>query len=267
MSERYLQSLRHYLGSFARAFRCSIVSVTGVEIDVWLRSLGVSNRTRNNLRGSIQTLFNYAKARKCIPRDHDEIASVPVARDTGGEIEIFTPQEMSDLLRFAPDYHIPFLALGAFVGVRHAEIQRLDWKDIHFDAGIIEIKAAKAKTASRRTIPILDNLRAWLVPYAQPSGPVCKHRNMAFELAELVRHMNQALNEEQANRTVKWRHNALRHSFISYRVAQVQNVAQVALEAGNSPQTIFSNRAIQLTPVPSTRWAGVERGLPPTICL
>jgi len=38
-----------------------------------------------------------------------------------------------------------------------------------------------------------------------------------------------------------WKHNALRHSFISYRVAQVQNVAQVTLEAGTSPQMIFSN--------------------------
>ena len=38
-----------------------------------------------------------------------------------------------------------------------------------------------------------------------------------------------------------WKHNALRHSFISYRVAQTQNVAQVALEAGNSPRVVFSN--------------------------
>jgi hypothetical protein len=31
----------------------------------------------------------------------------------------------------------------------------------------------------------------------------------------------------------------LRHSFISYRLAAIQNTAQVALEAGNSPQMIF----------------------------
>ncbi len=36
-----------------------------------------------------------------------------------------------------------------------------------------------------------------------------------------------------------WKHNALRHSFISYRVANVQDTAKVALEAGNSPQMIF----------------------------
>jgi hypothetical protein len=31
----------------------------------------------------------------------------------------------------------------------------------------------------------------------------------------------------------------LRRSFISYRLAAIQNTAQVALEAGNSPQMIF----------------------------
>jgi hypothetical protein len=35
--------------------------------------------------------------------------------------------------------------------------------------------------------------------------------------------------------------NGLRHSFISYRVAKIKDVQQVALEAGNSPQMIFSN--------------------------
>lgn len=34
---------------------------------------------------------------------------------------------------------------------------------------------------------------------------------------------------------VKWKKNALRHSFISYRVAETQDVPKVALEAGNSP--------------------------------
>jgi integrase len=62
---------------------------------------------------------------------------------------------------------IPFLTLGAFAGVRHAEIQRLEWKDIRFDDGSIEIRASKAKTASRRLVPILPNLKEWLLKYRQ----------------------------------------------------------------------------------------------------
>ncbi|MBM3824182.1 MAG: hypothetical protein FJ404_15060 [Verrucomicrobia bacterium] len=44
-------------------------------------------------------------------------------------------------------------------------MQRLEWKDIRFDVGIIEIHAGKAKTARLRTFPILDNLRQWFLPH------------------------------------------------------------------------------------------------------
>src|SRR5438128_911703 len=40
---------------------------------------------------------------------------------------------------------------------------------------------------------------------------------------------------------LKSSHNGLRHSFISYRVAAVQDVGKVALEAGDSPQMIFKH--------------------------
>jgi hypothetical protein len=36
-----------------------------------------------------------------------------------------------------------------------------------------------------------------------------------------------------------WRQNALRHSFISYRVAETGDVARTSLEAGNSPKQVF----------------------------
>ena len=55
----------------------------------------------------------------------------------------------------------------------------------------------------------------------------------------------------------KWKHNALRHSFISYRVAQVQNVAQVALEAGNSPQMIFQHYRELVRPDAAKAWFGL----------
>jgi hypothetical protein len=38
-----------------------------------------------------------------------------------------------------------------------------------------------------------------------------------------------------------WRQNALRHSFISYRVAETGDVARTSLEAGNSPKIVFRN--------------------------
>jgi len=305
LSEGYLRHLRYDLEKLATAFHGDIGTVMGPDVDKWLRGLGVSPRTRNNLRNSVQTLFAFAKSQKYLPKDHDEIDGVTRAKDGAGEIEIFTPKEMAEILAHADGRIVPFLTLGAFAGIRHAEIQRLEWNDIHFDAGIIEIRAAKAKTASRRTLPILDNLRAWLLRHRQETGPVCIYLNMASEIESLVRAINGArravwatakgVTNEQLKQSEKqarqklakaraehgrpkhrgevppgaetakaegwsafaWKHNALRHSFISYRIAEIQNVAQVALEAGNSPQMIFKHYRELVRPTAAKEWFAV----------
>jgi hypothetical protein len=57
-----------------------------------------------------------------------------------------------------------------------------------------------------------------------------------------------------------WKHNALRHSFISYRVADIQNVAQVALEAGNSPQMIFKHYRELVRSADAKAWFSIAPG-------
>lgn len=308
LSDRYLQSLKWSLGRFAEAFAGDITTVMGTDIDTWLRGLGRSPRTRNNLRSAVQTLFSFAKARRYLPKDHDEIESVGVVKDADGEIEIFTPAELAEILGHAGDRLVPFFALGAFAGIRHAEIQRLDWKDVRFDDGLIEIRPKKAKTASRRIVPIVDCLRAWLAGHRQPAGSVCAYRNMAYEIDELVGRINKARRaawakskrvnkkalkeaERQARAQMAearekhkriprgelppagaetaeiegwtafaWKHNALRHSFISYRVAETQDVAKVSLEAGNSPQMIFKHYRELVRPADAKTWFSIVPG-------
>ena len=51
-----------------------------------------------------------------------------------------------------------------------------------------------------------------------------------------------------------WKKNGLRHSFISYRVAQTSDVAAVSLEAGNSPQVISRNYLKCVTGAASRAW-------------
>ena len=71
------------------------------------------------------------------------------------------------------------------------------------------------------------NLRAWLLPHAKASGAVEPLANLGNQFLKL------------ANRAkVEWKRNGLRHSFISYRVAQTRDIASVSIEAGNSPQVI-----------------------------
>ena len=304
-SPRYLQALRYNLGKFEKRFQGGINSVAGGEVDAWLRSSGLSPRTRNNIRTSLHTLFKFAEGRRYLPKDHDELDSVSVVNDREGDIEVFTPAEFTEVLCCASESMIPFLVLGAFGGVRHAQIQRLEWKDIKFDDGSIEIQASKAKTASRRLVPIVPNLKEWLLKYRQPSGLVVTQRNASFELHLIAKRANQfrratwaTANEitdeqlEQAEKQAReeavkrkgksklhsqkgevppgaetaqiegwepfaWKHNALRHSFISYRLAAVPNTAQVALEAGNSPQMIFGHYRELVRAIDAEKWLGI----------
>jgi hypothetical protein len=55
-----------------------------------------------------------------------------------------------------------------------------------------------------------------------------------------------------------WKHNALRHSFISYRVAKIKNVNEVAMEAGNSPDLIFKHYRELVTEKEADAWFGVS---------
>lgn len=187
LSERYLKQLEYDLARFSGSFCGQLNTVNGTDVDKWLRDLGVGPQTRNNLRNSVRALFKFAMARKYLPKDHDEIDAVPVAKDADGEIAIYTPDEMKELLAVASPEHVPFLVISAFAGVRHAELQRLDWSQVKRKGMIIEIKAGTAKTASRRMIPILPNLAKWQKPYWRDSGEICGYANMVLQFVELTR--------------------------------------------------------------------------------
>jgi len=58
---------------------------------------------------------------------------------------------------------------------------------------------------------------------------------------------------------LKWKRNVLRHSSISYRSAEKQNVRQVACR---SPQTIISNYRKLGKPASAAKWFAMEPGMP-----
>ena len=253
----YVKSLNYHLGRFAESFPVGIATITPRQIEDFLRALGLSGRTRNNFRGSIGTLFHFAVTRGYVAKGAVDVESVAVAKKAPTAIDIFTVEEMRRVMKRATPAMVPFLAIGAFAGLRHAEILRLDWSQVRLADGFIEVKAMNAKTASRRLVPILDNLRSWLTPYAKPQGRVCGAAGYSKQLDRLAASVNYAWQKEVPPGSFEWKHNALRHSFISYRVAQTQNVPQVALEAGNSPRMIFTNYRELVRPSEATEWFSI----------
>ena len=117
----------------------------------------------------------------------------------------------------------------------------MDWQAVDLASGFIRIEAKIAKTATRRLIPIPDNPRAWLMPIAKSQGPINPSTDDRGLNHRLVR-------GPACSAQVAWVKNGLRHSFCSYRLAQTNSAAQVALEAGNSPTKIFRHYRELVTP-------------------
>jgi integrase len=227
----YLADLRKRLTRFCQDFgNRSIASIAVDELDTWLRDLPLSPKSRANYRANIGVLFSYAEQRGIIDRNPIPRTAKPKLIDRPPDI--FTVDELRSLLeaatRTARDV-VPMLAIGAFAGLREAEIQRLDWSEIDLARGHIEIKAEKAKSARRRIIPIQPNLAAWLRPYTGRSGRVVP----AGARRKLDR------DREEAG-LARWPQNGLRHSFASYRLAAIHDAPRVAAELGHtSPQMLY----------------------------
>ena len=227
---RHLSQIRSVLGRFAAAHPGPILEVTSARVDEWLRGLRVSPSTRNSLLRYVNLLFAFALERNFLPAGRATApAQLRMARTVASDVSLFTPEQMRTILHAAPPHLVPILAIGAFSGIRMAELARLDWSAVNLERRIIEVRAGQAKTASRRVIPIPDNLAAWLQPLPR-RGKVLPHQSLHRQTTALARSLG-----------MDWPGNVLRHSFISCRIAIVKSADQVALGAGNSAAIIFKH--------------------------
>jgi integrase len=139
MNLRYRQTLRSHLRRFGEHFRMNIGTVTCAQIEEWLRRRKLKPRNRNNIQLSVVTLFNFAKGRgylpKHLPSEADHVAK---AKDRGGEIGVLQPEQLAGLLKNGDEQARLYLALGAFTGLRSAELIRLGWNDVNFERGHIQ---------------------------------------------------------------------------------------------------------------------------------
>jgi integrase len=190
-------------------------------------------------------MFSYAERRRVI--DSNPILRTAQPKLIDKAPEIFSVDELAALLNAAATRAsevVPMLAIGAFAGVREAEIKRLNWSEVDQRRGHIEIKSSKAKSARRRLIEIQPNLAQWLQPYSGITGavvPVNSRKKLA-----LVR---------KAAELTRWPQNGLRHSFASYRLAAIHDAPRVASELGHtSPKMLYSTYRELVLPEEAERY-------------
>ncbi len=233
LSDTYVKRLEDDLKAFARTAPDEIEKIQAPDIKKFLNACKVGPRRWNNLRDQIVTLFRYARSQRYLAKDRtteaEDITKMKVARKT---VEMFSPEDLQIIIANTRPVWMPWILISAYAGIRTFEVLRMDWSTMRWEQKLIDLPPEVTKVNERRIIPMCDTLIESLLPWRNAQGPVCVDKVPQREIEQIIAKVKK---EDPA---FKWKHNALRHAFGSYRTALTQNVPQVALEMGNSIQMV-----------------------------
>jgi integrase len=242
-SPRHARTMFSCLKKFEARFGDSKIKIiTAGEIKKWLGGLPLKLKTKNNNLAYIRIAFRIALNEdpplitvdpfaniKYFPRMKDgmEKPSTPL-----------TPEEAKRLLDAAEPSVVPFIALGLFAGLRAAEREELNWRDIHLDGPEpeIDLSAKISKLGRRRFIPIQPALKAYLEIHRPASGE--------GRVISLTCNGNPAYERPFKRSAIKaglwpFPENSLRDSFCSYRYKVTGSADTVGEEAGHEATMMF----------------------------
>jgi len=230
----------------------------------------VGSRRRDNILKHVRSLFSYARLHSYLPDEISEAKKVPLIDQGVGEISFFTIGEMRLILEHVKEEWLPYVVLMVFNGFRSEELVKqrlakqskdpLRWDDFDWEENEICVRKATSKIGRPRIVPLQEATREWLAPYRRASGLIAPEKKRAdneFGKGErLERAINRALQaapmiantgpkqlempgvgrevEDELVTSFEWRHNALRHSYGSYRASILKNEHALAEEMGTS---------------------------------
>lgn len=261
-AEDYLQNrLTNNLGKLVAAFPDrTIASIGMTDIEAFLTKLPVATGTKTTIRTDCVTLWSYAI--KAGWAKENEAQKIDVPADDLDAVEVLTPTEAEKLMRAAKGDVAIYYALGLFAGLRTEEIERIDWQHIklgdehieeHIEVTAATAKRTKKRGRARRLVPITPNLKAWLSTIEEKKrkgtiqGPNFRRRELDARNAAGFGPASKAL-EKKGAKLKDWPRNVMRHSFVSYRLADTQNTAKTALESGHREQVLFDHYRELVTP-------------------
>lgn len=230
-----------------------MMELDDVEILRWMNTRDWGPKMFNDARQALSQFWKYAMKRKWATSN--AVADIPRRKLTRSLVPIYTPEEISAMLHGLSKTYpelIPFVAIGAFAGLRMTEIARLTCEQVRaaMKAGHLELTPeVVVKTGWARVVPTVPNLKAWLEKYLPKRGPVIP-RSWKRPVGELSQYISR-------NSGVKWKPNALRHSFGTYRFKATDNVGQTVDEMGTSVEKFdrhYRNRSKIVTLESATAW-------------
>jgi integrase len=263
-SRRHLNDLTVRLNVFAKAHTLNVADVRGEQIEAWLRDKQAAHKwslqTRLNYRRVINAMFEFAKRKSYLPRDWHEMERVTIPDVVRGDVRIFTPAQAVLLLRAADredPQMVPYLALGFFCGLRHSEIERLTKENVHLLERHVYVRG-KVRTAGHRLVPVCDAAESFLRDL-KGAGRVCRCAEMCQPIARITRAAKAMAQAEGWKVDPSWLHNGPRHSFVSYRLAMTNNIAQVSEETGTATHTLRRHYRRPIGKSVAESWFGISQ--------
>jgi integrase len=237
-SERHVKALKMDLDAFALAVHGSIADCTADMLRAFLavRCASAGAARSKQVRGTLVQFFRWCRKEGLLASDEvtaaDRLQSISVP---AGSRVVLTRDEFEKCVALLPKNHLAWFLLGAWAGLRPEEAapsatklrdgrRGVSWEDIDFDFNIIRISPETAKVDRPRIVPLHPCLREALLPL-RGIGAICG--------ASPVKDKTLVMLGEKVFGG-KWPPDCLRHSYGSYRNAQVRSLPQVAEEMGTS---------------------------------
>ncbi len=181
-----------------------VENVRALEVEGWLRSLSLSNKTKSHFRGLMHVLFQCARRWEFVTTNPIELVRQTSQRQAIPRV--LTPAEFCALVAQLRKPYSTMVLVAGCLGLRASEVTGLQWQDLDWDGftvtirrGVVHGRVGEAKTeASKKPIPLDPDLAAELLQhrarsvYTQPgdfvfAGDSGKPRWQQIILAEAIR--------------------------------------------------------------------------------
>lgn len=160
-----------------------------------------------------------------VPKTPPEIITVPDAK-----------KALQVAVRDTDPEYVLLLAIAMFSGIRTDESQQLHRR--HVAPGeCIRVTAKIAKTRKPRSVPIQPVLDAWMRPFYGRNGLVNSRKDPLLKVALVLKAEG-----------ILWKHDWLRHSYCSYRLAQTGDLRGTAQEDGHSIEVLVDKYLKMVSP-------------------
>ena len=203
-------------------------------------------RFQNNRLATWRTFLNQCRRWQMLAVDGKHPAEViGKAKEPDRVPDIWTVDQARRALSVVREHEpqlLNYLLLGAWMGLRPFEMQRLTWDAFDFAGGYLNVSHAVArKTMQQRFVPIPANIAGLLQQRS-------KVRTWGIQQLSAARRCVRQHDQQDLMRLLRahgvvtdWPQDVLRHSYISYRLAQGCGRGEVAEWCGNS-ETVIRQR-------------------------